>query len=159
MFLLPTDMLISRELNDEVECVSVCAYARAGVRATLCLKYPGLTQVKLFKLSVIFRGSYQVLQVKMIESQYTSLLLPVISSLILYTVITLPQKMKHYLLTPWSRVLLEKPPGFAANQEIPRILWNPQSSLPYSQAPATCPYPQPTPTCPHNLFSLPQDPS
>ena len=29
-----------------------------------------------------------------------------------------------YLLTPCSRVLLEKPAGFAANQEIPRILWN-----------------------------------
>ena len=26
-----------------------------------------------------------------------------------------------YLLTAWSRVLLEKPTGFAANQEIPRI--------------------------------------
>ena len=37
-----------------------------------------------------------------------------------------------YLLTPWSRVLLEKLTGFAANQEIPRILWNPESSLPYS---------------------------
>ena len=31
-----------------------------------------------------------------------------------------------YLLTPWSRVLLEKLAGFAANQEIPRILWNPK---------------------------------
>ena len=30
-----------------------------------------------------------------------------------------------YLLIPWSRVLLEKLTGFAANQEIPRILWNP----------------------------------
>ena len=28
-----------------------------------------------------------------------------------------------YLLTPWSRALLEKLTGFAANQEIPRILW------------------------------------
>ena len=28
--------------------------------------------------------------------------------------------------TPWSRVLLEKLTGFAANQEIPRILWNPK---------------------------------
>jgi hypothetical protein len=27
-------------------------------------------------------------------------------------------------LTPWSRVLLEKLTGFAANQEIPHILWN-----------------------------------
>ena len=31
-----------------------------------------------------------------------------------------------YLLTPCSRVLLEKLPAFAANQEIPRILWNPK---------------------------------
>ena len=31
-----------------------------------------------------------------------------------------------YLLTPWSKILLEKLTGFAANQEIPRILWNPK---------------------------------
>ena len=31
-----------------------------------------------------------------------------------------------YLLTPWGRVLLEKLTGFAANQEIPRFLWNPK---------------------------------
>ena len=30
------------------------------------------------------------------------------------------------LLTPWSRVLLEKLTGFVANWEIPRILWNPK---------------------------------
>jgi hypothetical protein len=30
-----------------------------------------------------------------------------------------------YLIIPWSRVLLEKLTGFAAIQEIPRILWNP----------------------------------
>jgi len=29
-----------------------------------------------------------------------------------------------YLLTPWSRALLEKLTGSAASQEIPRILWN-----------------------------------
>ena len=29
-----------------------------------------------------------------------------------------------YLLTPWSRVLLEKLTGSAASQEIPHILWN-----------------------------------
>ena len=38
--------------------------------------------------------------------------------------------VQYYLLTcllsPWSRVLLEKLTGFAANQEIPRILWNPK---------------------------------
>ena len=31
-----------------------------------------------------------------------------------------------YLLPPWSRVLLENLTGFAANQEIPRILRNPK---------------------------------
>ena len=31
-----------------------------------------------------------------------------------------------YSLTPWSRVLLEKLTGFAANQEILRILWDPK---------------------------------
>ena len=35
----------------------------------------------------------------------------------------------------------------------------PESSLPYSQAPATCPYPEPTPSSSHNPFPLPQDPS
>jgi len=34
-----------------------------------------------------------------------------------------------YILTPWSRVLLEKLTGFAASQEIPRTLWNPNTLL------------------------------
>ena len=32
--------------------------------------------------------------------------------------------LRTYLITPWSIVLLEKLTGFAASQEIPRILWN-----------------------------------
>jgi len=32
-----------------------------------------------------------------------------------------------YLLTPWSRVLLEKLTGSAASQEIPRNFWNPKA--------------------------------
>ena len=32
----------------------------------------------------------------------------------------------NYLPIPWSRVLLEKPPGSASSQEIPHILWNPK---------------------------------
>ena len=38
--------------------------------------------------------------------------------------------MLTYLLTPWSRVLLEKLTSFAANQEIPRISWNPKVHYP-----------------------------
>jgi hypothetical protein len=65
-----------------------------------------------------------------------------------------------YSITLCSRVSLEKSTGFEVNQEIPRILWNnPDSSSPYSQAPATCPYPEPNPSSPHNPFPLPQDPS
>jgi hypothetical protein len=33
----------------------------------------------------------------------------------------------------------------------------PESSLPYSQVPATCPYPKPTPSSPHNPLQLPED--
>ena len=43
-----------------------------------------------------------------------------------YCLLFYPSSDLTYLLTPWSRVLLEKLTGFAANQEIPRILWNPK---------------------------------
>ena len=35
----------------------------------------------------------------------------------------------------------------------------PESSLPYSQMPATCPYPEPTPSSPQNTLPLPEGPS
>ena len=44
------------------------------------------------------------------------------NKLVLTTYLFVP--FGSYLRTPWSRVLLEKLTGFAANQEIPRILWN-----------------------------------
>ena len=43
------------------------------------------------------------------------------ASVLLYTYITY---LLTYLLTPWSRVLLEKLTGSAASQEIPRIFGN-----------------------------------
>jgi len=67
-------------------------------------------------------------------------------------------KLLTYLLTPYSRVLLEKLTGFAASQEIPAFL-EPRGSSPYSQVPATCPYPEPTPSSPHIPLPLPEDPS
>ena len=38
---------------------------------------------------------------------------------------TATRPIPFYILTSCSRVLLEKLTGFAVNQEIPRILWNP----------------------------------
>jgi len=35
----------------------------------------------------------------------------------------------------------------------------PESSLLYSQVPATCPYRKPNPSSPHNPLPLPEDPS
>jgi hypothetical protein len=51
--------------------------------------------------------------------------------------------LKYYLLTPRSRILLEKLTGFATSPEIPHYFMEPESSLPYSKVSDTCPYPSP----------------
>jgi len=50
-----------------------------------------------------------------------------------------------YLLTPWSRVLLEKLTGF----QLVKKFQNPEGSLPHSQVPATCPYTKPARSSPY----------
>ena len=53
----------------------------------------------------------------------------------------------------------QSPNWFAASQEIPRIVMEPEGSLPHSQASSTCPYPGPAQSSPHTHIPPPGDPS
>ena len=53
-----------------------------------------------------------------------------------------PTVVKHYLLTPWCRVPLEKLTGLQLVKKFPHFT-EPEGSLPHSQASATCLYPGP----------------
>ena len=79
---------------------------------------------------------------------------------LLYTSNQSVPRSKHfppYLLIPWSRVLLEKLTGFAANQEIPRVLWTPKVHYRAHKRPPPVPILNqlhPVPTTPFHFLKI-----
>ena len=71
---------------------------------------------------------------------------------------TLLTNLLTYLLTPWSRVLLQKLTGFQLVKKFPAFM-EPEASLPHSQVPATSPYPEPARYSPCPYILLPDFPS
>jgi len=70
-----------------------------------------------------------------------------------------PAQLKHtplriQLLTPWSRVLLDRLTGFQLAKKFP-LFMEPEGSLPHSQGPATCPYPELARSSPYPYNPLP----
>ena len=63
---------------------------------------------------------------------------------------TIHSYLLTYLLTPWSRALLEKLTGFQLIRKFaPSHFMESEGSLPHSQEPATCPYPEPARSSPY----------
>ena len=64
----------------------------------------------------------------------------------------------NYLLTAWSRTLLEK---LTCTQIVRKCssFYETEGSLPHSQVPAACPYPEPHRSRPCPLIPVPEDPS
>ena len=63
-----------------------------------------------------------------------------------------------YLLTPCSRVLLEKLTSFQLVRKFPAYM-EPEDSLPLLQGPATCCYTEPARSSPYPHIPLPEDPA
>jgi hypothetical protein len=64
-----------------------------------------------------------------------------------------------YLLTPWSRVLLEKLTGSQIVKKFPAFYMEPEGSLQQSQVPAICPYSDPARSVPGPHIPIPENPS
>jgi hypothetical protein len=69
-----------------------------------------------------------------------------------------PSYTLTYLLTPWSRILLEKLTSLQPVKEFP-ALYGTRKFITAFTGPVTCPYHEPARSSPYLHISIPEDPS
>ena len=159
----PQERLMLRKHSTICRTVSMLS----RLRLCLCPSLPTSLFINAVYSSALMEAAEFILKTHKFLPHYTVFLIIVPVRALVLTMSKYPScvhKKKANLLTYLLTYSMEESPSWEANwfcsqsRNSPHFM-EPESSLPYSQAPTTCPYPEPNPSSPHNPFPLPEDPS